>query len=248
MKKLLFSISITLLSGLFALCNPVDRIENRSENDHKLANSLFDNQKAYVNNSTKSASELENIYAKNKKKGKATDCALGEINGENGLMYSSLMCTTPGAPQSVTATATGPNSASLDWVAGNPAGSETVSYYWVVGTTPTVSYNNGVVQGITTGTWAGATGLFPGITYYLRVYAVSSCNNIGSAYGTSNAFTTGSDGNCITPGTPVNVTATGTGPNSASFDWATGNPSGSLNVVYYWVVGASASVTDGYGV
>ena len=79
MKKLLFSISITLLSGLFALCNPVDRIENRSENDHKLANSLFDNQKAYVNNSTKSASELENIYAKNKKKGKATDCALNKL-------------------------------------------------------------------------------------------------------------------------------------------------------------------------
>ena len=116
-------------------------------------------------------------------------------------------CITPGAPVSVTATGTGPNTASLDWLAGNPAGSPTVTYFWVVGTSPSVIYGNGVAQGSTTGLWAGATGLSPGTTYYLRVFASTSCNNSNSGYGTSYAFTTSGYGNCITPGAPVSVTA-----------------------------------------
>ncbi len=157
-------------------------------------------------------------------------------------------CITPGAPVSVTATGTGPNTASLDWSPGNPAGSPTVTYFWVVGTSPSVIYGNGVAQGSTTGLWAGATGLSPGTTYYLRVFASTSCNNTNSGYGTSYAFTTSGYGNCITPGIPGSVTATGTGPNTASLDWAPGTPAGSANVTYYWVVGTSASVTYGNGV
>ena len=158
------------------------------------------------------------------------------------------ICTTPGAPVNVTATGTGPTTASLDWSPGTPSGSPTVTYYWVVGTIPNVSYNNGVVQGVTTGTWASANGLMPGINYYLRVYAVSSCNNIGSAYGTSNTFTTSGYPGCTTPGAPVNVTATVTGPTTVGLDWSPGTPAGSPTVTYYWVVGTSSSVAYGSGV
>jgi hypothetical protein len=157
-------------------------------------------------------------------------------------------CTTPGTPVNVTATSTGPNTASLDWTSGSPSGSPTITYFWVVGTSPSVTYGNGVEQGSTTGLWAGAIGLTTGITYYLRVYARTSCNNSSSVYSTAFVFTTNGYGNCITPGTPFSVTATPTGQTTASLDWAAGNPSGSPLVTYYWVVGTSPSVTHGNGV
>ncbi|MBC7884761.1 MAG: SBBP repeat-containing protein, partial [Saprospiraceae bacterium] len=157
-------------------------------------------------------------------------------------------CITPGTPVAVTGTGTGPTTASLDWASGSPVGSATVTYYWVVGTSPTVTYGNGVAQGSTTGFWAGATGLSPGTIYYLRVYATTSCDNTSSGYGTSYAFITTGYGICTTPGTPVSVTGTATGPTTASLDWAAGNPVGSPTVTYYWVVGTSPAVTYGNGV
>ncbi|MBK9737106.1 MAG: fibronectin type III domain-containing protein [Saprospiraceae bacterium] len=108
-------------------------------------------------------------------------------------------CITPGSPVAVSGIATGLNSANLDWSAGNPAGSPTVTYYWVIGTNPSVTYGNGVAQGSTTNTWLSTSSLSPGTSYYLRVYATTSCNNTSSGYGTSYAFTTNSNGGCATP-------------------------------------------------
>jgi hypothetical protein len=156
-------------------------------------------------------------------------------------------CSTPGTPVGVTATATGPTSASLDWFAGSPAGSSTVTYYWVVGTSPSVAWGSGTAQGSTTSTWVGVNSLLPGTTYYLRVYAHTSCNGSSSSYATSAAFTTPGGPSCVTPGTPVGVTATATGPTSASLDWFAGSPAGSSTVTYYWVVGTSPSVAWGSG-
>ena len=156
-------------------------------------------------------------------------------------------CITPGKPTNVTATATGASTASLDWSPGNPPGSAEVTYFWVVGTSPSVTYGNGVSQGTTTGLWAAAQGLAPWTTYYLRVYAKTSCNHSVSEYATSAPFMTGSGPGCITPGQPTNLIATGTGPNSASLDWSPGNPPGSAEVTYFWVVGTSPSVTYGNG-
>lgn len=99
-------------------------------------------------------------------------------------------CTTPGAPASVTGTSTGMTSANLSWAAGTPAGSATVTYYWVVGTSPAVTYGSGVDQGTTTSTSASTAALACNTTYYLRVYAYTSCNGTSSAYSTSAAFTT----------------------------------------------------------
>ena len=78
----------------------------------------------------------------------------------------------------------------MSWSAGNPVGSPTVTYYWVIGTSPSVTYGNGVAQSTTTGTSANTTSLSPGTTYYLRVYAYTSCNSTSSSYATSSSFTT----------------------------------------------------------
>ncbi|MFZ1748828.1 MAG: fibronectin type III domain-containing protein, partial [Saprospiraceae bacterium] len=154
-------------------------------------------------------------------------------------------CTTPGVPQNVTAIATGSNSASLDWTAGVPSGSPTITYFWVVGTNANVLYGAGIAQGTTLGNWTSVNGLLPGTVYFLRVFAQTSCNNAISDYGTAFRFTT--IGGCSTPGAPQNVTATATGPNTASLDWTPGNPAGSATVTYYWVVGTTSNVAYGAG-
>jgi len=99
-------------------------------------------------------------------------------------------CTTPGTPASASGASTGPTTATLSWSAGTPAGSPTVTYYWVVGTSPTVTYGNGIDQGTATSSTVTTTLLSCGTTYYLRVYASTSCNNTSSGYVTSAAFTT----------------------------------------------------------
>ena len=156
-------------------------------------------------------------------------------------------CITPGAPINVSATPLSSTSASLDWFAGSPAGSPTVTYYWVVGTSPSVAWGSGVAQGSTTSTWVGVNSLLPGTTYYLRVYAHTSCNGSSSSYATSAPFTTPGGPSCITPGAPVGVGATVTGSTSANLNWSGGSPAGTPNVTYYWVIGTSSSVTYGNG-
>jgi hypothetical protein len=108
-------------------------------------------------------------------------------------------CTTPGVPNSLSASATGLSTANISWSAGSPVGSPTLSYYWEVRTT------GGTVaaSGSTTNTSASVTGLTCGTTYNYRVYAETSCNGTNSAWsGNSANFTT------QLPSEPTAVTAT----------------------------------------
>ena len=134
-------------------------------------------------------------------------------------------CVTPGAPINVTGTATGLTTANLSWAAGSPTGSATITYYWVVGTSPTVDYNSVTTHGYTNGTSATISTLLCNTTYYLRVYASSSCNGTTSDYTTSATFTTNPcpvipandqcsgaialSCNSSTPGTTTAATSTG---------------------------------------
>jgi PKD repeat protein len=133
-------------------------------------------------------------------------------------------CNTPAMPVNVSGSAAGQTTANLSWAPGSPAGSGEVSYYWVVGTSSNVEYGNGIDQGITTGTSATITDLSVGTTYYLRVYAKTSCDGSISDYKTSTPFATS-----ISGGTPAaNFSATTTNgcvPLTVNFtDESTGNP------------------------
>jgi hypothetical protein len=100
-------------------------------------------------------------------------------------------CTAPGIPGGITGTSAGTTTANLLWTAST--GSPALTYYWVVGTTSSCTYGGGggaVDWGTTTGLNAVSTILTCGTTYWLRVYAVTSCNGTSSAYGTSASFTT----------------------------------------------------------
>ena len=89
-------------------------------------------------------------------------------------------CTTPGWPVNVHGTAVGPTTANISWSAGSPVGSPTVNYYWVVGTWSNVPYGSGTSQSYTTGFASSIGGLTANTTYYLRVYANTSCDNTNS--------------------------------------------------------------------
>ncbi|QKJ32461.1 T9SS type A sorting domain-containing protein [Mucilaginibacter mali] len=111
----------------------------------------------------------------------------------NKLVYrqkTTEACTTPAAPSSALGLSTGQTSANLSWSAGNPPGSTIVTYYWVVGTSPSVTYGNGVDQGTTQSLSFSTSKLTCGTTYYLRVYAKTSCNDTSSGYTTSPSFKT----------------------------------------------------------
>lgn len=102
----------------------------------------------------------------------------------------SITCSTPGTPTNVIGTSTGQTTASLSWSSGSPTGSPTINYYWTVGTSPSVTYGNGVANGFTTNTSTTVSNLTCNTTYYLRVFASTSCDNSQSSIGTSSSFTT----------------------------------------------------------
>lgn len=176
-----------------------------------------------------------------------TDCDDSSSEYGTSAAFNTVPCITPGAPVNVQALATGNTTASLTWQAGIPKGAPRILYYWVIGTSPSVTYGQGVAFGITNLTQVETSDLSEGTTYYLRVYATSDCNDILSPYGTSAAFTTNRNDNCITPGIPVSVNVIPTGQNTANLSWTSGAPSGSPDLTYFWVIGTSPNVTYGNG-
>ncbi|MEI6853028.1 MAG: hypothetical protein WCL06_09300, partial [Bacteroidota bacterium] len=143
-------------------------------------------------------------------------------------------CETPGVPVSLMANWAGPTTANIYWGAGYPAGAATVYYYWVVGTSSGVTYGSGTAQSYTTGTSAGVPGLAYNTTYYLRVYAYTTCNGTSSGYSTSSAFTT-------YPANPTSVSATATTVCSGTGTTLTAN--GAQGTVYWSTDCANYQVT-----
>lgn len=142
------------------------------------------------------------------------------------------------APSSASCTSTTASNASLSWGAGSGQG--TLTYYWVVGTSSSISYPNGSVAGrygATLNTTVTATGLNANTTYYMRVYTSATCGNSG--YTTSAAFTT-------VPIAPVANAQTNVRANSFTANWSA-STSGATG--YYLDVSTSpdfASYVSGY--
>lgn len=120
-------------------------------------------------------------------------------------------CTTPGTPISISTTNINTNSARLNWNAGSPIGSETVSYYWAVNTSNTVNYeSNYVKRGITNNLYVDVNSLDLNTQYYWTVKAVTNCGSgFTSSYASIKDFTT------------LSFDAPITWNGSVSSDWAT---------------------------
>jgi len=116
-------------------------------------------------------------------------------------------------PSSATCTGTTESTAALSW--GTSTATDAITYHWVVGTTPSVTEGNGVIQGTTSDPTkiANPTGLTPSTTYYLRVYATTAATCGNSSYQTSAAFVT-------VPLAPVAATQTLVRANSFTANWA----------------------------
>ena len=140
-------------------------------------------------------------------------------------------------PSSASCTGTTNTTANLSW--GTSTGQGTITYYWVVGTSPSITYPNGSVPGMygsTTGTTATATNLSPSTGYYLVVYANGLCGN--SLNQTSAMFTT-------LPTAPVANAATLVRANSFTANWSASTGA----TAYYLDVSLSntfASFLSGY--
>lgn len=173
----------------------------------------------------------------------------GSSSSYSQLSYTSspcVQCTVPSAPLNPVGVATRATDAKLSWAPGTTVGSGLVSYWWVVGITPDVTYDKGVARGITFGTSASVKSLTCDTEYFLRVYARTDCSNKISEYSTSPSFRTTACTGCTTPGAPPFVSIA-TGGVSANFYWQAGSPAGSPTVTYYWVLGTSDTVTYSHG-
>jgi hypothetical protein len=148
-------------------------------------------------------------------------------------------CTTPGTPATLSTSGITISQAQLNWTAGTPAGSATVTYYWAIGAASNVTYEaNYLFRGTTTSLNAIQATLNPGTTYYWTVKAVTSCNGTISAYASAISFVT----SCTTPSSPTALNTTNISTTSATFNW-TASATGSPAISYYWAVGTGSGVT-----
>lgn len=148
-------------------------------------------------------------------------------------------CTTPGTPVSLSTTGITISQAQLNWAAGAPAGSATVTYYWAIGAASNVTYEaNYLFRGTTTALNVIQASLSPGTTYYWTVRAETSCNSTTSAYPAAVSFVT----SCTTPGSPTALNTSSISTTSATLNW-TAPASGSPTISYYWALGAASNVT-----
>ncbi|OFY87957.1 MAG: hypothetical protein A3F72_09360 [Bacteroidetes bacterium RIFCSPLOWO2_12_FULL_35_15] len=150
-------------------------------------------------------------------------------------------CTTPGTPASLSTSAIGINGGTLNWSAGTPAGSATVTYYWALGSASNVTYEANYLQrGTTTSLNSGAlTGLNPGTTYYWTVKAITSCDGTISAYAAAISFTT----SCTTPSSPTALNTTNISTTSSTLNWSAS--AGSPTISYKWAVYTNNTVSYG---
>ena len=147
-------------------------------------------------------------------------------------------CTTPGTPATLSTSGITVSQAQLNWAAGSPAGSATVTYYWAIGAASNTTYEaNYLFRGTTTSLNAIQASLNPGTTYYWTVKAVTSCDGTISSYAVSIPFTT----LCTTPSTPTfpGTPTTNISTTSATLNWNAS--AGSPNITYNWFISASGA-------
>ena len=139
--------------------------------------------------------------------------------------------TEPGAPTSLTATASGTTTIDLSWTApGDNGGSAITGYRIEVSPNGTSSWTNRVADTGTTATTYSHTGLDAGTTRHYRVSAINSVGT-GAASSTDNATT--DDAAPTEPGAPTSLTATASGTITIDLSWTAPGDNGGSAITGY---------------
>ena len=125
--------------------------------------------------------------------------------------------TVPGAPTSLTATASGTTTINLSWDAPSNDGGASISGYRIeVSPNGGTSWTNRVANTGTTTTTYSHTGLSAGTT---RHYRVSAINSVGTGAASGTAFATTDAAATTVPGAPTSLSATASGTTTIDLSW-----------------------------
>ena len=139
--------------------------------------------------------------------------------------------TVPGAPTSLTATASGTSTINLSWTAPSNDGGASISGYRIeVSPNGNSNWSNRVANTGSTTTSYGHTGLSAGTT---RHYRVSAINSVGTG-AASNVDDATTDATTTTvPGAPTGLTATASGSNRIDLSWTAPSSDGGASISGY---------------
>ena len=136
--------------------------------------------------------------------------------------------TVPGAPTSLTATASGSTRIDLDWTAPSDGGSAITGYRIEVSSNGGTSWNDRVADTDNTNTTYAHTGLSAGTT---RHYRVSAINSVGTG-AVSNIDDATTEDAATVPGAPTSLTATASGSTRIDLSWTAPSDGGSAITGY----------------
>ena len=155
----------------------------------------------------------------------------GAVSNIDDATTDDAATTVPGAPTSLTATASGSTRIDLDWDAPSNDGGASISGYRIeISPNGTSSWTNRVGNTGSTSTSYSHTGLDAGTTRHYRVSAINSAGT-GTASSTANATT--EDAATTVPGAPTGLTATASGSTRIDLDWDAPSNDGGASISGY---------------
>ena len=139
--------------------------------------------------------------------------------------------TVPGAPTSLTATASGTTTINLDWTAPTDNGGSDITGYRIeVSSNGSSGWSNREANTNSTTTTYAHTGLSAGDT---RHYRVSAINSVGTGDASSTANATTDDAATTVPGAPTGLSATADGTSTIDLSWTAPTDNGGSDITGY---------------
>ncbi len=155
-------------------------------------------------------------------------------NSASATTSTSTVITAPAAPTSLTATADGPTTIRLSWIAPTNTGGAVITGYQIeVSPNGTDNWTDLERSTNSTATIYAHTGLSAGTTRHYRVRAINS-EGPGSASNSASATT--STSTVITaPAAPTSLTATADGPTTINLSWTAPTNTGGVAITGYQI-------------
>ena len=145
-------------------------------------------------------------------------------------VVSAAAATVPGAPTSLTATASGTSTINLSWTAPASTGGSAITGYKIeVSPNGTSNWTNRVANTNSTTTTYAHSGLAAGTT---RHYRVSAINSVGTST-TSNVANATTETANTAPGAPTSLTATASGTSTINLSWTAPASTGGSAITGY---------------